>query len=124
MDISGTWLGTYWQNGLPTRFEATFVQSGNSLSGSMLDDNYLGEAQLSGEVVGRSIRFTKRYLTSSPNPVDYSGTIAEDANSMSGNWRIGWLYSGKWEAHRSNQDLMADLKNRLEQKVPATANTP
>ncbi|QYO64932.1 hypothetical protein [Leptolyngbya sp. 7M] len=81
-------------------------------------------SQVRGEVVGRSIRFTKRYLTSSPNPIDYSGTIAEDANSMSGNWRIGWLYSGKWEAHRSNQDLMADLKNRLEQKVPTTANTP
>jgi hypothetical protein len=121
MDISGTWLGTYWQNGMPTRFEATFVQSGNSLSGSVLDDNYLGEAQISGEVIGRSIRFTKRYVTSSPNPIDYSGTIADDANSMSGNWRIGRLYSGTWEAHRSNQDLMADLKNRLEQKVPATA---
>jgi hypothetical protein len=121
MDISGTWLGTYWQNGMPTRFEATFVQSGNSLSGSVLDDNYLGEAKLSGEVIGRSIRFTKRYVTSSPNPIDYAGTIAEDADSMSGNWRIGRLYSGTWEAHRSSQDLMADLKNRLEQKVPATA---
>ena len=72
MDISGTWLGTYWQNDNPTRFEATLVMSGNSLSGSILDDNLLGESRISGEVVGRSIRFTKRYLTSSPNPIDLS----------------------------------------------------
>lgn len=124
MDISGTWLGTYWQNGMPTRFEATFIQGGNSLSGNILDDSYLGEAQVSGEVAGRSIRFTKRYLTSSPTPIHYSGTIAEDANSMQGNWRIRGIASGSWEAHRSNTDLLAELKNRLEQQVPAAAGSP
>lgn len=123
MDISGTWLGTYWQNGTPTRFEATFAQSGNALSGSILDDDYLGEAQVSGELIGRSLRFVKRYLTTSPSPIDYSGTLSEDANSMSGLWKIGNSMSGSWEAHRSNQDLMADLKNRLEQNVPATVST-
>lgn len=123
MNISGSWLGTYWQDDDPTRFEATFSQGGNLLSGSILDDNYLGEAQVSGEVVGRSIRFTKRYLASSPHSIDYVGTLSEDANSMSGTWRIGRAFSGQWEAHRSNQDLMADLKNRLAQKVPATIGT-
>ncbi|MBW4466956.1 MAG: hypothetical protein KME07_16150 [Pegethrix bostrychoides GSE-TBD4-15B] len=119
MDINGSWLGTYWQNDSPTRFEATLVVGDGSLSGSILDDNLLGEARISGEVVGRSIQFTKRYLTSSPTPIDYSGTISEDGNSMSGNWRIGQKYSGQWEAHRSNQDLMAELRNRIAQKVPA-----
>ncbi len=118
MDISGNWLGTYWQNDSPTRFEATLVVGGNSLSGSILDDNPLGEARISGEVVGRSIRFTKRYLTSSSAPVEYAGTISEDANSMSGSWKIDRI-SGNWEAHRSNQDLMAELRNRISQKVPA-----
>lgn len=119
MDISGSWLGTYWQNDSPTRFEATLVVGDSSLSGSILDDNLLGEARISGEVVGRSIQFTKRYLTSSPTPIDYSGTISEDGNSMSGRWRIGQKHSGQWEAHRSNQDLMAELRNRIAQKVPA-----
>ena len=117
-DINGVWLGTDWQEGTPTRFEATLVQGGNSFSGRVLDDGYLGEAQVDGEVIGRSIRFTKRYLTSSQQIITYSGTISEDANSMQGNWRIDRFHSGNWEAHRNNDDLMANLKNVLEQKTP------
>ncbi|HEY9639273.1 MAG TPA: hypothetical protein V6C57_02250 [Coleofasciculaceae cyanobacterium] len=117
-DVSGTWLGTYWQEGLPTRFEATLVQGGNSLSGSILDDDYLGEAQVSGEVVGRSIRFTKRYLTGLHAVIHYSGALSEDANFMQGTWSIGRSFFGTWEAHRNDNDLMADLKNRLAQQIP------
>jgi hypothetical protein len=61
-DLSGTWLGTYWQRSQPTRFEATIIQAGNTLSGNILDDNYLGEARFSGTVVGRQVKFTKHYL--------------------------------------------------------------
>jgi hypothetical protein len=118
-DISGAWLGTYWQEGIPTRFEATFIQSANALSGSILDDCYLGESQVAGELIGRSIRFTKRYLTTSPNPVTYTGTLSEDANAMQGNWSIGRA-SGSWEAHRNSEDLMADLKNRLTADIPVS----
>ena len=60
-DLSGNWLGSYWQDDIPSRFEVTFVQSGNTFSGSILDDNYLGEAQVNGEVIGRTVSFTKRY---------------------------------------------------------------
>jgi hypothetical protein len=132
VNISGTWLGTYWQKGQPTRFEATFVQGNNALSGSILDENNLGEAQLSGEVIGRSIRFTKRYLTSSPIPIDYGGSINDEENFMSGTWQLELpakeggrprKLSGTWEAHRSDQDLMADLKNRLTQQIPVGANS-
>lgn len=121
MDVSGSWLGTYWQDGMPTRFEVTFVQSNNALSGSILDDNYLGEAQLSGDLTGRRIHFVKRYLTSSPVPIAYIGTLDEAGNFMSGTWKIDRRYSGTWEAHRSNTDLMAELKKRLAQQVPAGA---
>lgn len=117
-DVNGMWLGTYWQNSDPTRFEATLIQSGNHLSGRILDDNYLGEAQIEGEVVGRSIQFTKRYLTTSAHLVTYTGTLSEDTNYMQGKWRIGSLHSGTWEAHRNSQDLMTDLKNQLEKRVP------
>ncbi|MBD1850929.1 hypothetical protein [Leptolyngbya sp. FACHB-711] len=121
-DITGTWLGTYWQDGNPTRFEATFVQGGNTLSGRILDDGMLGEAQVTGDLVGRRIQFTKQYLTSSPQPIQYQGTLSEDGNTMSGKWNIGRRYSGSWEAHRNDNDLMASLQARLTKSIPVGAD--
>lgn len=116
-DLSGSWLETYWQAGVPTRFEATLIQSGNTLSGSVLDDNYLGEAQLSGEVIGRSVSFIKRYLTTSQMPINYIGTVAEDEDYMQGQWNIGGWDSGNWEARRSGEALIADLSTRVTKQV-------
>jgi hypothetical protein len=104
-DLSGMWLGTYWQRDTPTRFEATLVQGGNALSGSILDDGYLGEAWLAGTTAGRQVQFVKRYLGQSLPPVDYAGTVSEDGNHISGQWSIAGFDSGPWEAHRSEDDL-------------------
>lgn len=118
-NVSGSWLGTYWQNANPTRFEVTFVQAGNTISGNILDDSpLLGEAQATGEIMGRTIRFTKRYLTTSIYPITYSGLIAEDENSMQGSWTIQGLESGNWEAHRSGDDLVAELQKRRLEAMP------
>lgn len=87
-DLNGTRLETYWQAGVPTRFEVTLIHSGNTLSGRVLDDNYLGEAQLAGEVIGPRISFTKRYFTTSPDPINYIGTLSEDEDFMQGQWNI------------------------------------
>ncbi|MDA0674462.1 MAG: hypothetical protein O3C67_12245 [Cyanobacteria bacterium] len=121
-DMSGAWLGTYWQQGEPTRFEASFVQGGNALSGQILDDGPLGEAQVQGEVVGRQVQFTKRYLTVGNSPIFYRGQLSEDGNYAHGQWHIGGLQTGLWEARRSQDDLTADLQRVLTQKVPATAS--
>lgn len=117
-DLSGTWLGTYWQWGVPTRFEATLVQSGNAFQGNILDDSFLGEAKVSGEIVGRSIRFTKSYLTTSSDPIIYTGTLAESEDFMLGQWRIFGFDSGSWEARRSGEELMSSLRSRLANQVP------
>lgn len=109
-DVNGTWLGTYWQQGTPTRFEIALIQSGNTLSGHVLDDCYLGEARLQGQVVGRSISFTKRYITTSSAPISYTGTISEDENYMQGEWKIGRWDSGTWEARRNSDNLVIDLQ--------------
>lgn len=119
-DLSGTWLGTYWQAGVPTRFEATLIQSGNTLSGRILDDSYLGEAQLSGEVIGRRISFNKRYFTTSPDPINYTGTISEDEDYMQGQWKIQRWGSGAWEARRSGEALTAQLATRQSKQVSLT----
>ena len=116
-NLSGTWLGTYWQAGTPTRFEATLIQSGNTLSGRILDDDYLGEAQLTGEVIGRRISFIKRYFTTSLAAINYVGTLSEDENYMQGHWNIAPWDSGPWEARRSGEALIADLQTRLTKQV-------
>ena len=122
-DLSGNWLGTFWQAGAPTRFEATLVHGGNVLSGRILDDGDLGEAQIvSGEVMGRSIGFTKRYLTNSQSPITYTGTVSADGDSMQGQWRINRANSGLWEAHRSKDDLTAELQRRLEKQLTGSAS--
>ncbi|MDX2231066.1 MAG: hypothetical protein NW220_15610 [Leptolyngbyaceae cyanobacterium bins.349] len=119
-DVSGAWLGTYWQQGRPTRFEATLVQGGHTISGNVLDDNALGEATVAGEVVGRAIRFTKRYITAPPVPIDYAGQIAADEQSMQGTWQITGFDSGAWEARRSGENLVADLPVRQQQEFSLT----
>ncbi len=127
-DLSGTWLGTYWQDGEPTRFEASLVQGGGTLSGNILDDGALGEALISGEVFGRQINFTKRYLSGVQPIVTYSGTLAETGNSIQGKWSIELprrgkmiTVSGPWEAHRNGDSLMQELMRRVNQQVPVGA---
>ncbi|MEA5519034.1 hypothetical protein VB834_02965 [Limnoraphis robusta Tam1] len=121
-DLSGTWLGTYWQQGDPTRFEVTFIQSGNTLSGNILDDGYLGEARLSGTVTGRNVSFTKRYLMTSPESVSYMGIVSEEENYIQGQWNIDSRFSGPWEAHRSGENLVAELETLKSEQVPAAVS--
>jgi hypothetical protein len=117
-DLSGSWLGTYWQNDRPTRFEAALVQGGNSLSGRTQDDGPLGEAQVVGDVVGRKVSFSKTYIAARSPAIEYAGTIDETGDRMSGSWVIrGTRYTGKWEARRNGDDLMLQLRQRLERQT-------
>ncbi|PZO37997.1 MAG: hypothetical protein DCF19_17275 [Pseudanabaena frigida] len=120
-NITGTWLGTYWQMGKPTRFEVTFVQNGNALCGNILDDGYLGEATLQGEVVGRNISFVKSYIsiTKKRASVNYNGTISEDGNSMQGKWDFfEMLGFQNWEAHRNEENLEDELRKYITVQLP------
>ena len=117
-DLSGVWLGTYWQRKQPVRFEMTLVQGGNSLSGRVLDDNDLGSALLAGKVSGRSVNFTKTYITASRHSVEYTGTLSEDGKRMKGQWRISWFSGGTWEAQRSDEELSLKQITRRVEKVP------
>lgn len=117
VDLSGVWLGTYWQH-QPVRFEMTLVQGSNAIRGNILDDNYLGEATVAGTVTGRSVTFAKRYLTGQCHLVSYSGTVSKDGNRMQGQWCLSSL-SGAWEAHRYDDAISLELSNLLNQKIPA-----
>jgi len=109
LDLSGMWLGTYWQLKQPTRFELSLIQASNSLTGNILDDGHLGEAVITGEVIGKKIAFTKRYILHSHYHINYNGNIADEGNYMSGEWRMT-LGRGTWEAYRSEDLLMLESK--------------
>src|SRR5579884_594887 len=86
--ITGTWLGNYYYDSLrdPHGFEAVFVQSGEQLEGSILDDGRLGEAHLTGTMAGSSLNFCKIYNGAARNPIHYEGTLSEDGKSITGRW--------------------------------------
>ncbi|WOD37965.1 hypothetical protein [Nodosilinea sp. E11] len=121
-NVSGMWLGTYWQRNQPTRFEATLVQGGNGLSGSSLDAGYLGEAHLSGTVVGRQVQFTKRYLAPGMPTIDYTGTVSENGNHLTGQWSIAGFDAGPWEAHRGEDDLSQSWQRVVERNLVSTTS--
>lgn len=122
-DLTGSWLGTYWQAKSPTRFEATLVQAKGSLRGNVLDDGPLGEASLQGEVVGRQISFVKRYVNNSAYSIRYTGTLSDDGNHISGQWILNARNTGSWEAQRNQDDLTQQLKTFLEKKTPTALSS-
>lgn len=121
-ELTGPWLGSYWQAKDPTRFEATFVQARNSLSGRVIDDGPLGEAQVQGQVTGRHVSFTKKYFNNPSYTIQYTGTVSEDGNHITGQWRLNSKHSGAWEAHRSDNDLSKELRAVLSKNVPELAS--
>jgi hypothetical protein len=118
-DISGTWLGTYWEQGEPTRFEMTLVQGAQQITGNILDDGALGEAQVVGTLMGRRIQFSKRYLTAHTHTIEYAGTLLDDF--MQGTWMFIGDAGGQWEARRQGDPLMAELQARLSQQLTSSA---
>ncbi|MEL6814912.1 MAG: hypothetical protein AAFP03_08865 [Cyanobacteria bacterium J06598_3] len=116
-DVSGAWLGTYWQQDEAVRFEMTLVQSGNTISGRVLDDNYLGEASLAGTASGRAINFTKTYTSSARHSISYTGTVSEEGDRMVGHWQISYL-SGTWSARKSDDNLSVQDIIKQASKVP------
>jgi hypothetical protein len=120
-NLTGNWLGTYWQHNAPNRFEMAIAQGGNALSGNILDDSYLGEAILTGEAIGRNIQFTKKYISGLRESILYQGVLSENEELIQGEWSMQ-LYSpeygalndsGRWEARRSDNDLLKELTDRL-----------
>ena len=121
-NLTGAWLGTYWQHGNPTRFEMTLVQGGNTLSGNILDNSYLGEAMVTGEVIGTNVTFTKRYIGNKGYFVSYSGIILEDEQLIQGQWNIDWD-NGKWEARRQDDNFSLALNATRQEQVPALSGS-
>ncbi len=117
-NISGMWLGTYWQRGIPTRFQMSLIQGNNILTGHVLDQGILGEASMRGEIIGKSIRFRKTYLMGSCYSIDYIGTIGDDLNSMQGTWQEDSFNQGNWEARRQEDNLIFEINRSQTKLIP------
>jgi len=110
-DLSGVWSGTYIYPGSldPVSFVAEIRDLGDGLSGVISEPAplYMGggeiEAVINGACIGKSVHFTKIYdeLDHFLNPVDYSGTLDEDENEISGDWTIKGELSGGFVMTRS-----------------------
>lgn len=106
--LTGGWLGTYAYKGRlqakpPVRFDATLTETGGSFTGTILDDDNFGEADVRGERSGLGVRFSKVYRHQAA-PISYEGTLAEDGRTMQGTWQIGRTAHGVWDARRAWSD--------------------
>ncbi|MEC4986665.1 MAG: hypothetical protein SAK42_21405, partial [Oscillatoria sp. PMC 1076.18] len=70
-------------------------------------------------IIGRNISFVKRYLTGARHSINYTGKVSEDENFLHGKWQINRRHSGKWEAHRSGENLTVEIQTRQTKQVPA-----
>ena len=96
LDATGTWTGRYTISGIGTKgFEASVVQTGSSLSGTIsIPSIDIADATLTGTVTGNRIEFGNIEKT-----ISFSGTAEED-DTASGDYNIvyeGKTYTGSWE---------------------------
>lgn len=99
VDVTGTWIldvQTGQGGGTPT---VTFEQDGENLTGHYSSDQ-LGEADLTGSVQGRDIRFTFDVSVQGMGfTVTYAGTV-EGEDAMSGEIDLGGAASGTFTGER------------------------
>jgi hypothetical protein len=114
--IAGNWLGNYYYNASAQAFgfEAVFIESNGAVQGSILDDGYLGEAQVTGTFAAPSLSFTKAYP--GRDSVNYRGEMSDDGNMLSGTWRISNACHGTWAAFRNREDEDEDIRD-VEQQL-------
>ena len=99
VDVTGTWVFTVQTDagaGTPT---VTLKQDGEKLTGHYSSQN-LGEADLTGTVKGREIKFTfSADAQGTTLTVTYTGTI-ENKDSMKGSVDLGGMAQGTFTAKR------------------------
>lgn len=121
-NLTGVWQGlyTYPSRNMRVLFDATLIESGRWLSGSMHEVCATGAfkgqmiyATLLGERAGHVVTFRKTYDGSVPNytRVDYEGALNADATEIEGRWMVSHNWSGKFLMIRSiGKEQAVDVK--------------
>jgi len=106
MNVSGFWTGEYTYSQLndsPVSFQTELKQVAALVEGTITEQNTFDEqagqiliAELFGKVSGNNISFTKTYSNSpmGKDKVLYSGTVSEDGNTITGEWKIFSFWHG------------------------------
>ena len=111
--IDGNWRGHYSYFKLPDHgsgFNATFIDEGGAIHGTIMDDYGPGEATFSGSFSFPVVNFIKIYRNRTElytYPVRYSGRMSDDGKSMNGTWIINSEYGdtkGTWSAYRISEE--------------------
>ena len=123
LDLTGRWDGTYrYSNnfGPETPFVAVLSEVGERFSGEIIEPNayrpVTAHAQVEGLRSGRAIEFTKTYRLA--GPVDYSGRMSEDGQSITGTWFLP-EFDGTFEMHREASETVPQESEAAE-KVSLT----
>jgi hypothetical protein len=106
-NLTGVWHGFYAYPIVRARvpFDATLIESGSWLSGSVHEISTIGPtsgqmiyATLLGARSGNHVTFTKTYDGSAPGyrVVQYEGTLSADCSEIEGRWSIQQNWSGRF----------------------------
>ena len=123
--VQGSWRGYYTYSSTPSKqfgFEAVLLQDASgAVDGNILDHGRLGEARVSGSFGYPSLKFIKMYDNKTKAPVQYSGTMSEDGNILSGHWHISGRSNGSWmmsrlDDHEFDFDVETDEEQLEEER--------
>lgn len=112
LDLTGTWDGIYLYKDVPeagptTPFFATIKETRGAVTGTVIEPHELTMATIMATIIGHrsghAVEFAKDY--ESPDEyyqetVQYSGTLTNDGQLITGDWRIG-IWSGAFEMTRT-----------------------
>ena len=127
LDLTGRWTGVYFypdddawnadDTWPPTPFTAELVDDAGVVSGSTLEPDLTGppprtdiRASLEGSHGGGELRFVKYPDSPRQEPIHYTGIIAPDGNSISGQWVIPGNWSGAFRMQRKPAPVVAELE--------------
>lgn len=129
LDLTGRWTGVYFypddglynanDNHPPTPFTAELVDDAGVVSGSTLEPDLTGptpaaeiRASLEGHHAGGELRFVKYPDSPRQDPIHYTGLIAADGNTISGQWVIPGDWSGSFRMQRKPAPVTVGLEAR------------
>ena len=126
-DLTGRWTGVYFypNDGFhnandaypPTPFTAELIDDAGVISGSTREPDLTGasfsediRASLEGHRAAGELRFVKYPDSPRQDPIHYTGVVAADGNSISGQWVIPGDWSGTFRMQRKVAPVAARVE--------------